>query len=482
MTAPTLQGNRQLRSNSIGLLQGVFQAMTHMGPAAGVASSLLVAVSFAGAAIPLSVLLAMAVCLCIAVAVGALARVYSTAGGIADYVSETLGDRAGTFIAWLYAPLELFIAPVVFMFFGQFLSGTLQASLGVSIPWWVFAVLSALLIAFLNVRDVKISTNAGVVLGSFELVIFLAFSIYVIFAGGSTNTFDVFNPAKALTPGLGGVFKGMVFSILAFQGFETAVPLAEETRDPLRTIPRTILYSALGVGVFYFVCSYAGVIGWGPNNMGTFATSDSPWISMAQKFWGPGWLLILFALINSFLGNANAGSTAASRIVYAFGRSGRLPRVFATTHPVHSTPTVAIYLQTVVSIVVALGLGLGFGPVVAFAVLGALITVFAIFIYMGACVATIRLYTTVRRYELKPVKHIVIPAIAIAMLLAPLYYQFVPWPDYPGNWGNIAAIVFLAAALLGAALTRPRGKTERAAVDSELESESSAILAGREEM
>jgi amino acid transporter len=110
-----------------------------------------------------------------------------------------------------------------------------------------------------------------------------------------------------------------------------------------------------------------------------------------------------------YTGNANAGSSAASRIVFAFGRSGRLPRVFATTHPVHSTPTVAIYFQTVVSIVVALGLGLGFGPVVAFAVLGALITVFAIFIYRGACVATIRLYTTKRRYELKPIKHIIHP-------------------------------------------------------------------------
>ena len=452
----------ELRPNSIGLSQGVFQALTHMGPAAGVASSLLVAVSFAGAAVPLAVVLALVVTLLIAVAVGAFARILSSAGGLADYVTAGLGHRAGTFVGWIYAPLELFIAPVVIMFFGEFLSGTLKASMGVSIPWWIFALAAAAVVCFLNVRDVRISTNAGVILGLAELTIFLVFSVYMIFKNGSSNTVQVFNPAHALTPGLSGVFKGVVFSILAFQGFETAAPLAEETRDPKRTIPRTIFYSAMGCGLFYFICSYAGVIGWGPNAMDKFVSSDSPWIQLAHNFWGPAWLLILFALINSFLGNANAGSTAASRILFAFGRDGRLPRVFAKTHRVHATPTFAIYFQTALTVVVALVLGLAFGPVVGFSVLGALITVFAILIYMATCIACMRFYLTERRAELNVVQHILCPGLAVLILLAPLYYQFVPWPAYPGNWGDGAAIVFVLLAL-GGALFASRPRTAHAA-------------------
>jgi amino acid transporter len=444
MTAPVPQ--EKLRANSIGLSQALFQALTHMGPAAGVASSLLVAVSFAGAATPLAVLLALVVTLLIAVAVGAFAKNVSSAGGLADYVTAGLGPRPGYFVSWLYAPLELFIAPVVLMFFGNFLSGTVETSTGVWVPWWIFSIVAAAFVCFVNVRDVRTSTNTGLILGAAELLIFLVFSVYVIFHNFSSNTIQVLNPAHALTPGLSGIFKGVVFSILAFQGFETAAPLAEETRDPRRTIPRSIIYSALGCGIFYFVCTYAGVIGWGFNNMAAFSTNGSPWIVLAQKFWGLGWILILFALINSFLGNANAGSTAASRILFSFGRSGVLPEFFAKTHSVHHTPTIAIYFQTAFSVVVALGLGLQFGPVVGFTLLGAIITVYAILIYMFTCAACVRYFVTKRRDALNWWKYVVCPVLAILLLIAPLYYQFVPWPTYPGNWGDAAsiAVVFLA--------------------------------------
>jgi amino acid transporter len=445
---PTPQA--RLRADSIGLPQALFQALTHMGPAAAVASSLLVAVSFAGADVPLAVLLSLVVILLIAVAVGEFAKNLSTAGGLADYVSAGLGRRAGYFVGWLYAPLELLIAPVVFMFFGSFLSDTLRTSAGISIPWWIFAIAAAALVCFLNVRDVRISTNVGVILGCAELLIFLVFSLYLILRNPSSNTIQVFNPASAPTPGLSGIFKGVVFTIFAFQGFETAAPLAEETRNPLRTIPRTIFLSALGCGIFYFICSYAGVIGWGFNKMGTFASAGSPWITLAHKFWGMGWLLILLALINSFLGNANAGSSAASRILFAFGRNGTLPRVFSKTHPVHHTPNFAIYFQTALTVIVSLGLGIIFGPVPGFTFLGAIITVFAVLIYMLTCAACIRYYLTVRRSEFNLLKHFVAPILAIAILFAPLYFQFSPWPAYPGNWGDIASLVFVGVAAVAA--------------------------------
>ena len=114
----------------------------------------------------------------------------------------------------------------------------------------------------------------------------------------------------------------------------------------------------------------------------------------------------------------------------------------------------------------------------SFAVLGALITVVAIFVYMGACVATIRLYTT-RRYELKPVKHIVHPRDRHRDASPPLYYQFVPWSDYRLSWGNIAAIVFLGVALLGAVLTRSAERlSERPLIPSRKASFRPACLTG----
>ncbi|MGY4711401.1 APC family permease [Mycolicibacterium sp. CBM1] len=472
MATPTQ--DKSLNGESIGLVQGVFQALTHMGPAAGVASSLLVAVGFAGPATPLAVLLALIVILLVGVAVGSMAKVFSTAGGLADYVEQCFGPKAGAFVGWLYAPLELLIAPIVLVFFGQFLSGTVDAALHVNIPWWVFVIPAALLVCLLNIRGVEQSTATGVVMGAAELGIFVVLAVWMIVSNSGENTLAVFNPAHALEPGWAGIFKAVVFSILAFQGFETAAPLAEEVKDPRRTIPRTIMYSAVACGAFYILCSYASVIGWGFDKMDSFATADSPWITLAHKFWGPAWVLVLLALVNSFIGNANAGTIAASRIVFALGRMGRLPARFADTHPVHATPVFAIYFQTAISIGVALVLGLVLGPVVTFSVLGALITVFAIIIYIMTCAACIKYHLVDHRDGANMVIHVVFPALAIVILLAPLYFQFVPWPDYPGNIGNIAAIVFIVCAATAALFARRGAEPAVVTVAPDLSPETSA--------
>ena len=80
----------------------------------------------------------------------------------------------------------------------------------------------------------------------------------------------------------------MVFSILAFIGFEAAAPLGEEARNPRRTIPRVVLASALVIGLFYLVSSYASVMGWGFDKMGSYAENPDPWTTMATTYWGVG--------------------------------------------------------------------------------------------------------------------------------------------------------------------------------------------------
>src|SRR5260370_37320791 len=94
----------------------------------------------------------------------------------------------------------------------------------------------------------------------------------------------------------------MVFAILALSGCEAAAALAEETKLPNRLIYRAIFLSLLIVGIFYIFMAYASAIGWGTNNMNAFATaSTNPYYTLSQKFWGVGWVLVLFSIINSTL-------------------------------------------------------------------------------------------------------------------------------------------------------------------------------------
>ena len=72
-------------------------------------------------------------------------------------------------------------------------------------------------------------------------------------------------------------------------------------------------------------------------------------------------MLIFFAIVNSALANANAAVNSSTRVLYAMGRNGVLPRALARTHPRHLTPYVAIIAQSVFGLVLALLAGWRWG-------------------------------------------------------------------------------------------------------------------------
>ena len=453
MTVERGESFDHLRERSLGLPQVLFQSITHMGPGLAVAFSLLVGFSFAGAAMPLSVLLAILVILMIANSVGQLAKEMPSAGGLYTYTSRALGPKSGFLVGWSLGFVELIIAPSVFLITGNILATS------VGLPWWFWTILATGIVFLLNYWGVRLSTNTGIALGIIEIVAFLALGVYMIASAGDANTLQVFNPANSLEGTWSGVFKGMIFSILAFQGFEAAAPLGEEANNPRRTIPQAVLGSALLIGLFYLICAYGAVVGWGFGDMQTYADNADPWHKMATTFWGPAWIIIFFAILNSALGNANGGVIAATRIVYSMGRIDLLPRIFGRTHPTHRTPHVAVIGQSVFALVVALGLGFVFGPVGGFSINATALTILAILVYIVICIASMVFYLRERRTEFNALLHAVFPLVAVVTLLAALYYQYNPLPDYPILLGDWFALAWLLAGLLALALvtaTRPR--------------------------
>jgi amino acid transporter len=279
------------------------------------------------------------------------------------------------------------------------------------------------------------------------MAVFLALSFFMIFKAGSANTLQVFNPAHAQGQ-WSGVFKGVVYSILAFQGFECAAPLGEEARNPRRTIVQATLFSALIVGVFYFICSYAAVVGWGFDKMASYATNSNPWQVLAMRFWGIGWILILLALLNSALGNASGGYTAATRVVFAMGRVGALPRGLARTHPTYRTPDAAVAFQLVFSLLVVLALGLWLGPFPAFEIVGTVLTVLVIVVYIIVCCGSVAYYLQKHRPEFNAFLHGIFPILASLILLAPLYFQFIPVPPSPIEQANYFAVGWIGVGII----------------------------------
>lgn len=419
-------GSPTLARNAIGLTEVLFQSITHMAPAVATALSIGAATSFAGGITPLAVLFAMIAVLFTAYSMSELARHLPSAGGMYTYVSRGLGSFFGWLMAWSFALAEPLIMPILLGGFGFYGAIFLSTYLNIEfeLAWIVLAVLCGLVVWFLIYRGIALSTRAGVILGAIEIGIFLLISALLI-VNAEENTLSVFVPGEN---GVLPAFQGMIFCLLAFIGFEAAAPLGEETAEPRRTIPQAVIWSAVLVGLFYVFNMYAATVFFGPDRMGDFlaANDGDPWGGMATEVLGTlGGLLVIFAILNSCVANANASATAATRSLFAMGRATLISRWFAAVHPETRSPVNAVHFQAVLGIIVAVGLGLlladdpfeGAAGLNVYVWLGTLVGLLFAGMYIAVNVACIGYFMREKRSEFNPIKHLVIPILGVIAMI-----------------------------------------------------------------
>src|SRR6188472_1534038 len=402
MEAAPASGSRfeHLREHSIGLPQVLFQSITHMAPAAAVAYSIFISVPDAQQALPLSVALALIACICAATAIGQLAKLWPSAGGMFTYVARSLGPGWGFLVAWLFIGFEPLVAPFLYLEFGWAMNEVFQSEVGwhYSGQWWIWLLLIAVFVLALTYRDIRLSTTAGVILGAFEIAIFGALAIWMLISNAGDLNAQPFNPNHA-TGDWSGVFKGMVFAILAFIGFEAAAPLGEEAKNPRKTVPRAVVWSAVLIELFYVLCAYAWVFGAGFDNFVNQATGADPWRALGKVFWSTGWILVFLAICNSIAANSNAAVNAATRVFYALSRNGLAPRQLGAVHPKFKTPYVAIVYMSVFAFVLSIILGWKWGPLIGFAFIATLAVIVVVIVYILLCLGCVWHYWTKRRAE-----------------------------------------------------------------------------------
>jgi amino acid transporter len=435
----------QLERNAVGLMDVLFQSITSMAPGAAIAASIPLGAAFAAGALPLSVSIAFVGMLFTAWSIGQLAKHIPAAGSVATYNAVGLAPWVGFLIGWAYAAVEVLIVPLVMLQLGYTVAGEWNAEQS-SFPtslWWVFMVAGIVLICFLVYRGVKTSTRTGVVLGFVEVIVFLALAIVLVVKAGDRNTLAVFTTHYANAEGykgMTGVIAGAVGALLAFSGFEAAAPLAEETRDPRRNVPRAVLLSTIIIGALYIFTTYAAAVAYGPEKFSGFAASANgvPWDGLARSVSMVFWALVLFAIINSTLANANAGANVFTRTAYAFGRIGVFPRAFADLHPRFKSPRVGILVELILGLVVGLALGLKYTPQVAFGIIGTALVVIVVPVYIATNIACVGYFARHRRDEQHWLSHIVAPIIG-ALLLLPGFFSVAGITGIPGL-GFIAAL------------------------------------------
>ena len=127
----------QLHRGALGLVDVLFQAITHMGPSVSVVFLFPLIALNAGAAMPISLALAVLVELVIANTVAEFSRYIPSSGGYFTFVAETrtaLGIPHRVELL-AYDPLT---PPAVLGFLGFLMADILQTNTGIDIPWWLF--------------------------------------------------------------------------------------------------------------------------------------------------------------------------------------------------------------------------------------------------------------------------------------------------------------------------------------------------------
>lgn len=397
-----------------------------MAPGAAIAASIPAGAAYAGGSLPLAVVFALVACLLSASSIGLLAREMPAAGSLATYAARGIHPTAGFLTAWGYVLVAVLIPPLVLLQLGFTVASTINSDFP-GYPanlWWPWTIAGAVVVLLAGYFGIRTSARLGTVLGLSEIGVFLVLAVFLVVHAGHHNTFSVFGTGYTASgyKGMTGVIAGSVFTVLAFGGFEGATPLAEESRNPRKTVQKAVLFSTLGIGILYVFTTYAADVAFGPKGFAGFTSEGgASWEGMARNLYGLFWFFVFLAIVNSTIANANAGVNVASRVSYAMGRIRAFPHALSRVHPRHRSPVLAIAISFVLTCAIALGLGLAYNPVNAFAMTGTGIVIVLVAIYIlmnAACIgyfasaANRRTGSGTRKWN--PFLHLVIPLLGIA--------------------------------------------------------------------
>jgi amino acid transporter len=223
-----------------------------------------------------------------------------------------------------------------------------------AIPIWALAIGFLLIVAGILFRGIKECMWVNALCTIVEATGLLI----VIFSGmsywGSASLLEF--PPDASHDGEFGaiavlVMQGAVLTFFSFIGFEDMLNVAEEVKEPERTMPLAIIFAMIAATVIYMAVAVTAVsvIPWQelPKELALVAVVERAWP------WFPTIILsviTIFAVSNTALVNWVMGS----RLLYGMSRQGLMPAALGKVHPTRRTPYVAIFALLAIVIVLSL--------------------------------------------------------------------------------------------------------------------------------
>jgi amino acid transporter len=155
----------------------------------------------------------------------------------------------------------------------------------------------------------------------------------------------------------GGLMAGMIVGLTTLVGFDSAANLAEEAKDPFRSVPRAIVASVVAAGVLGLLFLIALTVA--IKDVPAVSSEGSPVAAIIRSQLGPvAERILLLGIVFAMFGAGMVVMTAASRQAFAMARDGRFPApaLMRRVNPRTQTPVPATILILVVGVVLMVAL------------------------------------------------------------------------------------------------------------------------------
>jgi amino acid transporter len=379
----------------------------------------------------------------VALCIARYAQLSASPGSLYTYASLTLPPWLAAVAAWSLLLAYIATGSSVIGGFYHYANLLIHDAGGPGLSTALLAVLVTGISMCVAWRDVKISARLMLWIEAVSVTLIAILVALVLVRHGWS-----WDGSQLRLSGVtgSGLRLGLVLSLFSFVGFESATTLGSEARNPLKTIPRAVIQSAIFAGALFIVCAYAEVLGF--RTVGQdLGTNQAPMRVLAGAVRTPilGLLIDIGALVSLFACTLGC-ITAAARVLLLMAHNGLAHGSMRATNAKHETPGRAIVVTGIAAVAPVAVLAVrGASGLDVYGWLGSLATYGFIVTYALVCFALPRYLR--EHGTLHSAARIVSAFAGTAMLLA-LIGNLYPMPEGPYGKLPYIYLAYLAAGLV----------------------------------
>lgn len=443
-----------LRREVLSPMETLAQSVSTIAPTTTPVATIPLVCALAGNGTWLAYALATAAVLLVGLCISRYARHSASPGSLYTYASMTLPPWLSATVAWSLLLAYVATGSSVVGCFYHYANLLLRDATGHVYSAVLLSTLVTGISTWIAYRDVKISGRLMLWIEAVSVTVIVIVVVLLLVRQGSH-----WDAEQLQLRGMSGsgLRLGVVLALFSFVGFESATTLGSEAHNPLKTIPRAVIQSAILAGVFFTVCAYTEVLGFHVAGQDLGASQD-PMHIVAQVSGVPllGLLIDIGALVSLFACTL-ACITAAARVLLLMAHNGLTHDTLRTTHSRNKTPSRAVIITGIAALLPTAVLGArGTSGLDVYGWLGSLATYGFIVSYALVCFALPRYLRD--RGVYRPGSQI-IPWLAGAAMLLALIGNLYPMPEGPYGKMPYVYLAYLTAGLLWFAVRRRTKET-----------------------